>query len=855
MPEVREYLQGIAAPFPGLRRFERHEAVIFRGRETHVDALMQRLGGNRFLAVVGTSGSGKSSLVRAGLLPALERGHVAGMTKWRIAVFQPGTDPIANLATALQDKDGDAPGLTDVKAESLREDSLCLVDLVRKAALQQQEALLVVVDQFEELFAYHRGKAGDADGSDAPQFVRLLLHAVRRPDVPVYVLLTMRSDYLGDCAEFPGLPEYLTASQYLVPRLTREQRRQAIREPLLLFGVTVTQALLDRLLNDSGEEAATVSTDRGGAPDPLPVLQHALLRTFEAWQLGDGAVDIQHYDVVGGMADAINRHGEDVIGSKALGAEGRKWAERIFRCVTTMELGRKIRRPTKKAQLLEIIGCGTEDGPAVEAAIQAFRDARFLQENSEGSIDISHESVIWKWNRLSKWVEDEAESAKVYSDLVVDSKAGNRWWVLPSWWSGRKLSDARKRKKAEGWNGAWGGRYEPKGDFRRAISFLFTSFGVEWGIRIAVLLLIVTVVWGLSERRRADQEHAGRVAAQQGQDAVWVELGQRNQNESRIREAIRQAVATGADVAGLKTRLAQSEEESKILKATAQSQKTGFEGAYRLAQVRLEVLQRELDAALREASQTTGAAAAPDDQEVRSAALRTLAQVIPTKGAVRTKFNAQDGLTYVWIAPGTFTMGCSPGDSDCTPVETPAHQVTISKGFWIGRNEVTQGAWRKVMGSNPSAVTGSDQLPVDGIRWEQADEYCRKIGMALPTAAEWEYAARGGTKTSRYGEVNDVAWYGGLHGNSDGKTHEVSTKAANSFGLYDMLGNVAEWTASWFEDYGQWAVTDPPGPTEGTRKELRGGSYLNEVNLARSSGRSAAEPTYHVETGVRCRGN
>jgi formylglycine-generating enzyme required for sulfatase activity len=200
-----------------------------------------------------------------------------------------------------------------------------------------------------------------------------------------------------------------------------------------------------------------------------------------------------------------------------------------------------------------------------------------------------------------------------------------------------------------------------------------------------------------------------------------------------------------------------------------------------------------------------------------------------------TKVNPKDGLTYVWIPPGRFMMGCSPGDSECDSNERPAHTVTISKGFWMGQTEVTQGAYQRVMGKNPSGFHG-DRLPVEQVTWDDANAYCTAVGMRLPTEAEWEYAARAGSTASRYADLDAIAWY---KANSGGQTHEVGQKVPNAWKLYDMLGNVWEWVADWFDGsyYGQSPSQDPRGPSSGRVRALRGGSWSHLAEYTRASDR------------------
>jgi|SRR5579872_2641905 len=150
-----------------------------------------------------------------------------------------------------------------------------------------------------------------------------------------------------------------------------------------------------------------------------------------------------------------------------------------------------------------------------------------------------------------------------------------------------------------------------------------------------------------------------------------------------------------------------------------------------------------------------------------------------------------------------------------------------------------------------------DMLPVENISWEQAQGYCQAVGMRLPTEAEWEYAARGGVSAARYADADGIAWHAA---NSGGKTHEVAQKQPNPYGLFDMLGNVWEWTSDWYGDYADAnAVTDPAGASNGVQHVLKGGSWFNLKDVGRASERYTDSPRTHdpkTDTfGVRCAGN
>jgi formylglycine-generating enzyme required for sulfatase activity len=221
--------------------------------------------------------------------------------------------------------------------------------------------------------------------------------------------------------------------------------------------------------------------------------------------------------------------------------------------------------------------------------------------------------------------------------------------------------------------------------------------------------------------------------------------------------------------------------------------------------------------------------------------------------ALKTRVNPKDGLAYVWIPPGRFTMGCSPGDEECSDREKPAHEVTITEGFWMGKTPVTQEAYERVMGKNPSYFKGP-RLPVEQVTWDEAKAYCKAASVRLPSEAEWEYAARAGSAAARYGNLEEIAWY---DGNSGGKTHEVGQKQANGFDLYDMLGNVWEWVADWYDEkyYGRSPATDPSGPVRGQIRVLRGGSWDFVPRGARAWYRNGTERSDRKsEFGFRCAG-
>lgn len=208
-------------------------------------------------------------------------------------------------------------------------------------------------------------------------------------------------------------------------------------------------------------------------------------------------------------------------------------------------------------------------------------------------------------------------------------------------------------------------------------------------------------------------------------------------------------------------------------------------------------------------------------------------------------------MEFVAIGPGKFMMGCSPEDTAAYSEEKPSHLVEITRPFEIGRYQVTQAQYESVVGGNPSYFPGAN-LPVEGVNWNDAQEFCAKLTARkdgyiyrLPTEAEWEYAARGGDASPRYGSLDLIAWY---HDNSQGSTHAVGLKKPNAFGLYDTLGNVWEWVQDVYAEdyYSHSPQQDPAGPAAGDYRVARGGSWRG---IARGPARVSSR--YVLRAGVR----
>ena len=478
-------------PYPGLRPFKREESDIFFGREKQSDLLLEKLAQTRFISVVGLSGCGKSSLVRAGMLAALETGYLSSAgSRWQVAAMRPGDHPLHNLISSLHEeavldperlrppKDEVTPGEERLLQVISEHGPLGLVEIFRKSPLPAGTNLLLLVDQFEEIFRYHR----QGNRNEAELFVAVLLTSAEQREVPIYVVTTMRSDFIGDCALFRGLPEMMNHSQFLVPRLTREQQRMAIVGPARVFGDDLEPRLVNRLLDEMGTD-----------PDQLPLLQHCLMRMWfqvkehttrhEQKNVSDSEISLRKgmlltmtdYDAAGGFKGALSKHADEAYNE--LTPQQQKIAAHLFRCLS--EHGPAHRDTRRLAKIQEVAAVA---GVAVEQVIKvvdAFREASrsfitpsfHVPLNADSVLDISHESLIRQWRRMARWVEEEAESANIYQRLGQTASLWKQGQA--ALWRTPDLEIALAWQEQEAPTADWAQRYG--GDFNLAITFLETS--------------------------------------------------------------------------------------------------------------------------------------------------------------------------------------------------------------------------------------------------------------------------------------------------------------------------------------------------------------------------------------------
>lgn len=444
--------------FVGLRPFETSESHLFFGRESHINDILKKLYVEKFCAIIGYSGSGKTSLIKSGIIPTLNKTE-----NWNIALFRPGNNPLENLVISLFESFSkkDSTKKIDDFTDLLRNKEIQLPEILGNLEIDVSIKTLLVVDQFEEIFGLDKEKQ-----SELVTFIDLLISTINAKSNNIYVLLTLRSDYIGNCTIFSGLPEILNKSQYLIPRLTKAQFHKVITAPLKLAELKIADKLVNTLVADLKDNA-----------DQLPVLQHTMMRTVAYCKkngLKNGTIDLQHYIHVGKMEMALSNHADEIFNK--LTNEEKNACELLFKALASFDNVGLKRNPNSFYNLCKITNV---DSNILLNIIDAFRaeDCSFLtpkpaiivRENT--IIDISHESLLRLWAKLKLWLKEEEESVANYKKLcdgaAMHQEGKGSLLVNPELQIALKWYDTQKPSEA------WSLQYETT--YFRVVNYLETS--------------------------------------------------------------------------------------------------------------------------------------------------------------------------------------------------------------------------------------------------------------------------------------------------------------------------------------------------------------------------------------------
>jgi class 3 adenylate cyclase/WD40 repeat protein/energy-coupling factor transporter ATP-binding protein EcfA2 len=389
-----------ACPYMGLRSYEAADSGLYFGRDEVIGALLGRLSTNRLLSVVGASGNGKSSLVRAGLVPRLRMGALPGSREWEVLIITPGAHPLAELASRL----GALANLSAAAVlRDLESDARTFDLTVRQALANRPDSarVLLVADQFEELFTLCR------DDAERQRFIDALLGAIGVPGGRTMAILAMRADFYGEAARYPGLAEALEASHALLGPMSQDDLRSVVERPAAATGLRIEPGLTDRILRDVGDE-----------PGGLPLLSHALLET---WKRREGrTLTANGYAASGGVRGAIAQTADAAY--TALSQPEQALARNLF--VRLTELGEGTEDTRRRVHFSEAAPVSA-DGEAARAVINRLADARLLT-TAEDSVEVAHEALIREWPRLRAWLDDDREGLRIGRHLTESAQSWER---------------------------------------------------------------------------------------------------------------------------------------------------------------------------------------------------------------------------------------------------------------------------------------------------------------------------------------------------------------------------------------------------------------------------------------------
>jgi len=428
----------IMKPYIGLRPFRRVENHLFFGRDAQTERLKKKLERKHFIAVTGVSGSGKSSLIYAGLIPDLIKGDNQSGIYWRTAITRPKNQPFENLAIDLLDDRAikeeilklfgngfTESEITNFLTNDLKLSSGGLQELFTSKGvsinLPQGTNLLLIVDQFEELFRFD--KFNDESSEEITKFIDFLLESKKHPNI--YIIITIRSEFIGYCGFFYELSEAINEGLFVIPRLNYNQIEEAIEKPIKVCGGEIERPLVTLLLSDVEENR-----------DYLPLMQHILAYMWDrSEKKGKESIELTlaDYEELGGLQNALSVHADTIY--KAFSEVEQEITEVIFRCLIKVEEDNPTTRcPTKLKEIINLIYERERDKynfgystvrTEVLKIINYFRaePLQFLSPHKgneltdESIVDITHECLIRQWNKLKEWIEKEKEFVNQYKRL------------------------------------------------------------------------------------------------------------------------------------------------------------------------------------------------------------------------------------------------------------------------------------------------------------------------------------------------------------------------------------------------------------------------------------------------------
>ncbi len=808
------------SPYLGLKSFMEKDAPNFFGRSEDVVDLLARLReanslGSRLLTLVGASGSGKSSLVLAGLIPAVRSGQLDGSYDWQVAVVRPGVRPCHSLSVRLtQFANGDAASLSRTTQQLLDQQTTLndTFDLLVSADDGNCKVLLVI-DQLEELFTVTE-VAGDRCS-----FIQNLLFAANHSNGRVHVVMTMRADFLGKALEAAALGKAVKQSTILVTPMNRDGLSDAIRRPALRSGVAIEQAVVDSLVDGVQAE-----------PGHLPLLEFALERLWIAKD--EHNITWSTYTLIGTLTGAITKHADLVC--KALDNEGKlKTTRKVLTGLVQPGAGNehtRLRRPRN-----EIVRIAPDAADVLERLI----DERLVTAN-ENDVEIAHEALIRNWKQLPIWVEQERDrKQRIRRNTINSLIAMMVFLVIGTASASIWRYDTALRKATE---------YARRSKERSHIASLQSRADSFWPVESSHVAGIEQ--WLKEASRVADrlpkyERELDSMAQKPDSSKTRSDIEQEELLISLVAQICELAVDEGNTVSSMTGRLT-------FAKSVRQETIDRYANEWKEI---IEAIKKQLAIDIR-----PQVGLIPLDSWKQTGIFEFLDWQTHASGetAIDNIVSSGHGIVFVLLPGGTFTMGASSEvdqpnyDKDASPNEGEPHDVALAP-FFMSKYELTQDQWNRFTGGNPASHqlkddATTDAHPIESISWLESKTQLERMGIDFPTEAQWEYACRAGTTQAYWSgdsteDLRVVGWY---EGNAQQSPHPVGEKLPNPFGLFDVHGNVWEWCRDAYTAY-----TVRPQEPDGLRVDdkskfvvVRGGSFVDTAGFARSATRWYFTPNY-----------
>jgi formylglycine-generating enzyme required for sulfatase activity len=813
------------SPFPGLRSFTPADEPIFYGRGAETDALVERLRGQRVVAVVGASGSGKSSLVGAGLLPRLAANSIDGSKDWLLPDaepsdgaalwsglrFTPGEindNPFDALAAKLAPLVGRTP--RQVSAELLAEPSVILMLLTDALTNRPDWAeALLFIDQFEELYtlcaAHHR-----------VPFIALLAQIAE--STRARAVLTLRADFYARAVEDATLSALLESGTFPLSVPGAVALYEMIIRPAERAGLVFEEGLAAHILDETGAD-----------PGALALLAYALDQLYRS-STDDGQLSFVEYRALGGVQAAIGERAEAAFSQ--LPAQAQAAFGTVFReLVEVDERGEPTRR---RARLEPLVA-----EPGTDSLIRTLTDERLLVTGrGEGGpvVEVAHEALLRTWDRLRLWLDEQVSDLQLRRRLEGEART---WMTAELHRKADYLLLGSRLEEAERWAAAFPAPPDVAHFIKASVVHRAEQRAEE-------------------ERRKAELFNAA-AAAQESQrlaEAKVAEAGQSAERADRQRRRARSAIIASlvlflvaASVSVLAFVQTNTANNAQLQAADAQTQAADAQSQ---VSTQVAALNAIIPGATRGA-QLNNWESSLDIESRFNLAVTQGAPLRYTNDAWTPVEEYFDGVAMVLVPPGCFMMGSTDGRDD----EQPINEQCFDAPFWIDLTEVTQADFERLGGVKANANSFGAQRPVERITWFEARDFCALRGARLPTEREWEYAARGPDGLlypwGNTWDENSAVW----SGNSNSQTANVGSRpvGASWVGALDMSGNVWEWTSSLYLPYDSLEDREADtGVRTDVRRVLRGGSWdLADTSFLRGANRLWLSPVSgFIDIGFRC---